>query len=116
MLIIKGKLVSDDVIKKQFLCNLKACKGACCWEGDFGAPLEKNEIEILDQIYEKVAPFLTEKGRQAISKDGTSVYYDEAEEYGTSLQPDGACSFMTTTRCFSMTIAFTSTNTPFFAI
>ena len=51
MLIIKGKLVSDDVIKKQFLCNLKACKGACCWEGDFGAPLEKNEIEIEKKIF-----------------------------------------------------------------
>ena len=95
MLIIQDKLVSDDVIKEQFLCNLKACKGACCWEGDFGAPLEEEEIKILDQIYDKVAPFLTEKGREAIAKNGTSVYYDEAEEYGTSLQPDGACSFMT---------------------
>lgn len=95
MLIIQDKLVSNDVINKQFLCNLKACKGACCWEGDFGAPLEEEEIKTLDQIYDKVAPFLTEKGREAIAKNGTSVYYKEAAEFGTSLQSDGACSFMT---------------------
>ena len=57
MLIIQDKLVSDDVINKQFLCNLKACKGACCWEGDFGAPLEEEEIELLDKIYDKFKTF-----------------------------------------------------------
>ena len=95
MLIIQDKLISDDVIHEQFICNLKACKGACCWEGDYGAPLETEEIAILDSIYEKVKPHLTEEGIKAIEEKGTSVYYEKAKEYGTSLQPDGACSFMT---------------------
>ena len=95
MLIIQDKLISDDVIQEQFICNLKACKGACCWEGDFGAPLEKEEIEILETIYEKIKPHLTEAGIKAIEEKGTSVYYENPKEHGTSLQPDGACSFMT---------------------
>ncbi len=95
MLIIQEKLISDDVIQEQFICNLKACKGACCWEGDFGAPLEKEELDILEKIYPKVKPYLTESGIKAIEEKGKSVYYKEPKEHGTSLQPDGACAFMT---------------------
>ncbi|MEL6943347.1 MAG: DUF3109 family protein, partial [Bacteroidota bacterium] len=40
MLIIQDKFVSLDIVEEQFLCNLNVCKGACCWEGDSGAPLE----------------------------------------------------------------------------
>ena len=95
MLIIQDKLISDDVIHEQFICNLNACKGACCWEGDYGAPLEEDEKELLEKIYEKIKPHLTESGRKAIEEKGTSVYYKEAKEHGTSLQPNGACAFMT---------------------
>jgi hypothetical protein len=56
MIIVQDKLVSDDVVERQFICNLSACKGACCWEGDYGAPLEKEELAILDTVQEKVRP------------------------------------------------------------
>lgn len=95
MLIIQDKLISDDVVEQQFICNLNACKGACCWEGDFGAPLESEELEILEEIYEKVEPYLSAEGKKAIAEKGKYVYYEEPAEYGTSLQPDGACAFMT---------------------
>jgi len=95
VLIIQDKLISDDVIEEKFICNLNACKGACCWEGDFGAPLEAEEIEILDKIYEKIKPHLSKEGIKAIEEKGTSVFYEEPKEYGTSLQPNGACAFMT---------------------
>jgi len=96
MLIIQDILVSDDVIKKQFICNLKACKGACCWEGDWGAPLAKGEKEILDKIYPKIKPYLTEEGREAIEKNGAYIYNDEPAEFGTMLVKNKACAFMTT--------------------
>jgi len=51
-------IVSEDIIKKDFVCNLSACKGACCVDGDAGAPLEKDEAEILKEIYPKLKPFL----------------------------------------------------------
>jgi hypothetical protein len=95
MLIIQGKLVSLDVVEEQFVCNLTACKGACCWEGDFGAPLEKEELKILESVYEEVRPFLSEQGRQAIEEHGLYSYSEEAGEYGTTLINQGPCAYMT---------------------
>jgi len=91
---IQEVLVSDAVVEEQFICNLSACKGACCVEGDTGAPLEKEEIETLDNIYEAVKPFLSEIGKETIEAKGKYQYYKEAEEFGTMLQPDGACAFV----------------------
>lgn len=95
MIIIQELLVSDDIVEKQFICNLDACKGACCWEGDFGAPLEDDEREILDRIYDQVKPYLGEEGIKAIEASGKYVYYQDAKEYGTTLIGNGACAFMT---------------------
>ncbi len=94
MLIIQDKLISDDILEKRFVCNLKACKGICCVEGDSGAPLEDEERVILDQILDTVMPYLTEEGKDAIRNQGTSVYFDEAEEFGTPLIDGGACAFI----------------------
>ena len=95
MIIINDLLVSDDVVKKEFICNLDACKGACCWEGDFGAPLEDAELEILEAEYDKIAPYLTEEGKAAIKSQGKFVYNEKPEEYGTTLIKNGACAYMT---------------------
>jgi hypothetical protein len=70
-------LVSDPVLEEQFVCDLQACKGACCEDGDAGAPLEKDELQILNQIYEKVKPFLTKEGIEAISQQGKYQYDQE---------------------------------------
>ncbi|WP_067144957.1 DUF3109 family protein [Pseudotamlana agarivorans] len=70
-------IVSEDVVKKDFLCNLSACKGACCIDGDAGAPLDAEEAKILDDIYPKVKPFLRQVGIDAIEEQGT---YTETED------------------------------------
>jgi Protein of unknown function (DUF3109) len=95
MLIIQEILVSDEVIKQHFLCNLTACKGACCWEGDFGAPLEDAEREILDKEYEAIKPFLTEAGKAVIEQEGKYSWYEEPKEFGTPLIQKAACAYMT---------------------
>lgn len=95
MILIQEKLVSDDLVEKQFMCNLQACKGACCWEGDFGAPLEADEIEILEKEHDKIEPFLSAEGKALIQKNGVSSYYEEPAEYGTPLLKNGACAYMT---------------------
>ncbi len=95
MLIIKDKLVSDDIVEKNFICNLNACKGACCVEGDSGAPLEDEEMRILTDIYKDVEPYLTSEGKAAIKESGLSVYYKESEEFGTPLIDNGPCAFVT---------------------
>jgi len=72
-------IISEDIIKKDFLCNLSACKGACCIDGDAGAPLEKEEVAILEEIYPKVKPFLRPEGIEAIAHQGTSITTEDGE-------------------------------------
>lgn len=72
-------MVSDDIRDKEFVCNLEKCKGACCVEGDFGAPLSKEEIPILDEIYPKIKKYLSPEGIKEIEKHGTHVVDDEGE-------------------------------------
>ncbi|MFK8060368.1 MAG: DUF3109 family protein [Polaribacter sp.] len=72
-------IVSEDIIEKDFVCNLSACKGACCVDGEAGAPLDKEEIKILEEIYPKVKPFLRKEGIDVIEKQGTWVNSDWGE-------------------------------------
>lgn len=73
MIQIDDTIISFDVFEKQFVCDLERCKGACCVEGDSGAPLEKSEMKILDEIYPAVRPYLTPKGIDAIETQGCHV-------------------------------------------
>lgn len=66
-------IVSEDIIEKDFVCNLASCKGACCIDGDAGAPLDANETQILKDIYPKLKPFLRQEGIDAIEEQGTSI-------------------------------------------
>lgn len=95
MLIIQGKLISYDVVEEQFMCNLEACKGACCWEGDFGAPLETEELHTLENIYELIKDYLSPEGRAVIEAEGTYAYFKGQKDYGTPLIANGACAYMT---------------------
>lgn len=97
MIIVQDKLVSDDVVEEHFLCDLNACKGACCWEGDAGAPLEQDELPVLDEIFEAIKPFLLKEGIQAIEEIGTYYYDPEDNEPATTLINNGACAYMTYT-------------------
>ncbi|MCB0636377.1 MAG: DUF3109 family protein [Lewinella sp.] len=94
MLIIQGKLISDDIVEAHFLCDLEACKGACCWEGDAGAPLEEAELAVLDEIYGVVTPYLSPAGREAIAAQGRYVYDEEGGDYATPLVDRGPCAYM----------------------
>jgi len=68
-----GHLVSEELIKENFICHLEKCKGACCIEGDAGAPLDQAEVEILKEIYPIVKPYMTAKGIETVEMVGTSV-------------------------------------------
>ena len=51
MVQVEDKIVSFDVFEKQFVCDLSACKGACCIDGDAGAPLSDDELDILSKNF-----------------------------------------------------------------
>ncbi len=71
MISIGDTLVSTHLLEKKFVCDLKRCKGACCVEGESGAPLEAKEAKTLEGIYKKVEPYLNLSGRKAIKNQGT---------------------------------------------
>ncbi|WP_375238491.1 DUF3109 family protein [Aurantibacter sp.] len=66
-------IVSEEIIENDFMCNLSACKGACCINGDAGAPLTVEEADILNDIYPKIKSYLRPEGITAIESQGTSV-------------------------------------------
>ncbi len=71
MVQIDNVLLSDDIIDQFFICNIEKCKGACCVEGDSGAPLEHKEIQILEDILPLVLPYMSEKGKETVAQKGT---------------------------------------------
>ena len=95
VVIVQDVLVSEAVLTEDFRCALESCKGACCWEGDYGAPLAPGEAETLATIFEQIRPFLRKEGIAAIEEQGLSVYYQGLEGFGTPLLSDGACAFLT---------------------
>ncbi|TKD67260.1 DUF3109 family protein [Flavobacterium sp. ASW18X] len=70
---IDSTLISEEILENDFVCNLNACKGACCIEGSSGAPLTEDELPILEQIYTAVTPYLREEGKKAIAEQGVFV-------------------------------------------
>ena len=85
-------LVSEEIIEKDFVCNLSACKGACCVDGDAGAPLEEAETRILKEIYHDIKPFLRPEGIKAIEAVGTSVIGEDGE-WETPLIENQECAY-----------------------
>ena len=79
MILIDKTIVSDDLLEKQFVCALDKCKGACCVEGDSGAPLDWEETSVLEKIYEDVKPFMTKDGIEAVEKYGTWLIDSEGD-------------------------------------
>ena len=77
MIVIDNKLISDDIVEKQFVCDLGKCKGGCCEDGDAGAPLEKEEMLVIAEVYEKVKPYLTAPAIAEIEQKGKYVYDEE---------------------------------------
>ena len=95
MIEIGDKLISEDLFSEEFVCNLTKCKGACCVEGDIGAPLERAEAEILDRLYPKFKPYLTEAGIKAIEEQGTWEVDPSDGEYVTPMVENRECVYVT---------------------
>ncbi|MGB8194644.1 MAG: DUF3109 family protein, partial [Chitinophagaceae bacterium] len=74
MIEIGKVLVSDQVIEEQFVCDLSKCKGGCCEDGDAGAPLTKEELKIIDRVYEIVKPYMTREGIEEVERVGKYLY------------------------------------------
>lgn len=92
MIKVGDVLVSDDIADVEFVCHIEKCKGACCVEGDLGAPLEENELATMHEIQEAVKPYLTKEGLKAIKKQGPYIL-DEDGDYSTPTIGGKECAY-----------------------
>ncbi len=92
MIQIDNAIVSIDVIKENFKCDIKKCRGLCCVYGDAGAPLEKHELRILKKIYPKVKPYLRHEGIITIENEGPYVI-DKDKDFVTPIIRGKECAY-----------------------
>jgi hypothetical protein len=77
LIAIDNILVSDEVISEQFVCDLNKCKGGCCEDGDSGAPLTNEELELLRDSIENIKPYITAEGLKLLESGGLYRYDQE---------------------------------------
>ena len=86
-------IVSEEILEREFVCNLSACKGTCCIDGDAGAPLSEEETKIMEAIYPKVKPYLRPEGIAAIEAQGTWVKGEDGD-FETTLIEGKDCAYV----------------------
>ena len=94
MIQIQDTLVSLDLAERYFCCDLDACRGACCIEGDSGAPITPDEEATLKSLVDTVAPYIPEASRERIRQAGVS-YTDSEGDLVTQLVDGRNCVFAT---------------------
>ncbi len=92
MIEIGKTLISDDVVEEAFVCDLQKCKGACCVEGDLGAPLLEEELPLIGEVLDLVKPYLAEEAIEVLEREGGYIL-DEDKDYSTSTINNKECAF-----------------------
>lgn len=94
MIIIQDTLISEDLFEEHFVCDLSACKGACCVEGDSGAPVEEEERALIEQSYEAAKEYMIPEGIAVIERDGLFVVDDDGDLVTPLVSEKAACAFV----------------------
>ena len=92
MIHIDDTIISEVLLEKKFVCNLKACKGACCVEGDAGAPLDQDELKKLEEVYPIVKEYLSDQSIKALEENLYTV--DTDGDYVTTLINNKECAYV----------------------
>jgi Fe-S-cluster containining protein len=92
MIQIQDTVISELLLERKFVCNLNACKGACCIEGDAGAPLEDDELEELENAFPHVKKYLSKQSIEALEEDLYTI--DSDGDTVTQLVKGAACAFV----------------------
>lgn len=79
MLLLDGHLIDEDVLTTSFCCNLGACKGACCVQGESGAPLDPAETTLLEDLLPALQPWLRPEGLAVLAEQGAWVRDHEGD-------------------------------------
>lgn len=125
-------LISSDILTEQFCCDLSACKGQCCVEGDAGAPVTLDEVMEIENMVDEVWSDLSASAQAVIDKQGvaytdeegdlvTSIvngkdcvftYYDDIEDFNTK-QPIKGCCLCALEKCARKKSQFSIINSQF---
>ena len=92
MIEIEDTIISLDIIERYFCCDLAHCKGECCIEGEAGAPLEKDEFNLLRKILPMIWNDLSPAAQAVINKQGVG-YIDREDDIVTSIVNGKDCVF-----------------------
>jgi hypothetical protein len=92
LILLGDKLISEDIIEKNFICNLSKCAGACCVKGDAGAPLTKTEVDTIAEQLPTILKFIDPKGAELIRQEGFMI--QKEDEIETNCLPTGECVFV----------------------
>lgn len=89
---VGGVLLSSDIITEQFCCDLDACKGICCVEGDAGAPVTLDEVGAIEDALDTVWPELSASAQAVVDRQGVA-YTDRDGDLVTSIVGGKDCVF-----------------------
>lgn len=85
-------MVSPDIFTEKFCCDLSACKGQCCVEGDAGAPVSEDEVLEIENVLDTVWPSLSASAQSVIDRQGVA-YVDSEGDLVTSIVGGKDCVF-----------------------
>ncbi len=94
MIIVGNALLSEDILEKKFVCQLDKCKGACCVQGDAGAPLLHEELNSIEEVMEKVKPYMRESALKLIEETSFFARDPRDGELVTQCEDTGECVFV----------------------
>ena len=79
MLIHRHTLISEDIFEKEFVCNIARCRGVCCSEGDYGAPLGEGETALIEENLDAIKPFMAQTALEKLAREGFHEQDPEGE-------------------------------------
>lgn len=84
--------MSSDLLTEKFCCDLDACRGDCCVEGDAGAPVTMDEVTAIEDSLDEVWPQLSATAQSVIDRQGVA-YVDQDGDLVTSIVGGKDCVF-----------------------
>ncbi len=93
---VQKTILSEEIATAKFSCNLPKCKGACCVVGDAGAPIEVNEISILNKAFRELKDELRPRAREVVEQEGL-IKGNNKKGYELMCTDEKECVFVTYT-------------------
>ncbi|MBR1889586.1 MAG: DUF3109 family protein [Alloprevotella sp.] len=79
LLQIDNVILSADILTEHFCCNLEVCKGACCVEGDSGAPLRPEEVANCEELMPEALSDMSREAIELVNESGVATIDPEGE-------------------------------------